>query len=163
MARIDYSFSMEKPPEVAQSLFVRDIAPELAKDRDFEIRRESPGELIFSDGAAPGRDAHPDFDAPPQEQEDRGSAHFPLGRDVADEGTASRPSGIELRGPNLDASLVSEGLDAVFARHIHIEFKAEGASTVVRIHGHLERDLQHALERLGTPDHWPATADLPHD
>ncbi len=163
MARIDHSFSMEKPPEVAQSMFVRDIAPELAKDRDFEIRRESPGELIFSDGAAPGRDVDPDFEESSQEREDRGSSDFPLGRDVADEGSASPPSGFELRGPNLDASLVSEGLDGVYARHICIEFKAEGASTVVRIHGHLERDLQHALERLGTPDHWPATADLPHD
>jgi hypothetical protein len=40
-------------------MFVRDIAPELARDRDFEISRERPGQLIFGDGAAPGSDLTP--------------------------------------------------------------------------------------------------------
>ena len=53
MARIDHSFSVDKPPDVAQAMFVRDIAPELAKDRDFEIASEGPGQLIFS-GAVRG-------------------------------------------------------------------------------------------------------------
>jgi hypothetical protein len=163
MARIDHSFSMEKPPEVAQSMFVRDIAPELAKDRDFQIRHERPGELVFSDGAGPGEDVDPDIEETPQEQEDRDSVDFPLGRSVADEDATSPERGIELRGSNLDASLVSDGLDTLFARHVHVEFKADGAGTLVNIRGHLERDVEHALERLGTPNHWPETADLPHD
>jgi hypothetical protein len=37
-------------------MFVRDIAPELAKDQDFQIAHERPGQLVFSDGIATGGD-----------------------------------------------------------------------------------------------------------
>ncbi len=156
MARIDHTFSVDKPPDVAQAMFVRDIAPDLARDRGFEITRERPGELVFSDGTAPGSDVDPDFEesAPePQDSQEREAS-----------GTVRAPMGpSEPPTPLLDASFVSDDIPALLARHIHVDFSAQGAGTRVRVHGHVERDIRHGLELLGTPQHWPEIADQPHD
>jgi hypothetical protein len=142
MARIDHSFSIDKPPDVAQAMFVRDIAPELARDRDFEIASESPGRLIFSDGFGPGSNVDPNFEESTQERDDR------EGPDAA-----------------FSASLMHAPADlpSMFPRHIQVDFSAEVTGTRVRVHGHVERDVRHGLELLGTPKHWPEIADQPHD
>jgi hypothetical protein len=33
----------------------------------------------------------------------------------------------------------------------------------VTLKGSIDRDVRDALARLGTPGHWPATANDPHD
>jgi hypothetical protein len=153
MARIDHSFSVERPPDVAQAMFVRDIAPELARDRDFEIVRERPGQLVFSDGVAAGSDLESaEIEESTQEREDLGTVDAPVGGSPADP-----------RLRNLNARFVADDLPSLLARHIHVEFTPEATGTRVRVHGHLERDVCHALELLGTPRHWPETADQPHD
>jgi hypothetical protein len=145
MTRIDHSFSIDKPAAEAQAMFVRDIAPELARDRDFEVVRERPGELIFSDGVpADSGQLEQDLEEP---MEDR--------RDPVAEVSAP--------GWRFNAFLGPDNLAGVLPRHICVEFTDDGAGTRVRVHGHVERDVCHALEELGTPQHWPETADLPHD
>lgn len=145
MARIDHSFSVDKAPDAAQALFVRDIAPELASARGFQIKREEPGELVFSDGVEPGGGSE-GLEESPQERA----------------GEAAAPTTDRFVG-NLGGSLESDDLSDVLARHLRVEFTAEGSGTQVRLHGHVERDLKHALSLLGTHEHWPATADRPHD
>jgi hypothetical protein len=148
MARIDYSFSIDKPPDVAQAMFVRDIAPELARDRDFQIARERPGHLIFSDGAVPRVDMEAPLEGEPEPREDPW-----LPTDAA--GVAS--------DPYVERETVTDDLPEMLPRHIHVDFSTEGTGTLVRVHGHIERDVCHALELLGTPQHWPEIADRPHD
>lgn len=149
MARIDHSFSIDKPPHVAQAMFLADIAPELAKDRDFQVTRERPGQLIFSDGS-PGSGIG-ELEESEEEQ----------GAGTADAALGPNPSGP--RAQNLNARLVADDLPGLLARHIHVDFSAEGTGTRVRVHGHLERDVCHGLKLLGTPQHWPENADQPHD
>jgi len=163
MARIDHSFQMTQAPADAQALFVRDIAPEMARDRGFLIARESPGELLFSDGVAPGRgvdEASVEDTEAPVEPEDVTAAP---GLDAALQGGGggAAPLGFSLRASG--GSAVEDDLPFLFSRHVHVDFTAEGEGTQVRIHGHLERGIAHALERLGAPGQWPETADLPHD
>ena len=133
-------------------MFVRDIAPELARDRDFEIVRERPGQLVFSDGVAPGSDVEGDLEESSQEREDRGSEDAPI--------PGNPTVGL---GVPLNASLVPDDLPALFARHIRVDFSPEGNGTLVHVDGHLERDVRHGLDLLGTPQHWPETADQRHD
>jgi uncharacterized protein YndB with AHSA1/START domain len=47
-------------------------------------------------------------------------------------------------------------------RHVRVAFTSTTTGTSVEISGHAERDLHDALERLGTPGHWPETAGEPH-
>jgi hypothetical protein len=76
-------------------MFVRDIAPELAKDRDFQITRERPGQLIFSDGAAGSG-----MDAPLARNRRRASrltavaGHYPRTRDETARGRPPGTSGL---------------------------------------------------------------------
>jgi hypothetical protein len=144
---------VDEPPDVAQAMFVRDIAPELARDRDFQVTRERPGELIFSDGAPPGSDEEgSEIDESAQQEEDLASVDARMGGDLI--------------GPltqNINASVVGDDLPGLLARHIHVDFTAAASGTSVRVHGHLERDVCHGLTLLGTPQHWPEIADQPHD
>jgi hypothetical protein len=149
--RLDHSFRMDKPPDVAQTMFIRDIAPEMARDRGFLETRERPGELVFSDGAAPGRDVGGEIEESTEERIDLGTPDAPLGGDLSDPGSQT-----------MNAWFGADDLPDLLARHIHVEFTADGTGTQVRVRGHVERDIGHALERLGTPQHWPETADLPH-
>ena len=145
---------MDKAPAVAQAMFVRDIAPELASDRDFQITAERPGELIFSDGVPPGSDeAGTEFEESAEQKEDLGRVDAPAGGD---------PNNPVLQEINA-AALAPEDLPRLLRRHIHIDFTAEGSGTSVRVHGHVERDVCHGLKLLGTPQHWPEIADRPHD
>jgi hypothetical protein len=123
-------------------MFVRDIAPELARDRDFKIAHERPGQLIFSDGFGPGSGVDPKFEESSQKWEDPARPNAAFGGGVMQ---------------------ISEDLPAMFPRHIQVDFSAEVTGTRVRVHGHVERDVRHGLELLGTPQHWPEIADQPHD
>lgn len=123
---------------------MRDIAPELARDRDFQIARERPGQLIFSDGAVPSAGTGSPLEGEPQGLED---AWIPT--DAA--GMAS--------DPYVERLTVTDDLPEMLARHIHVDFSPDGTGTLVRVHGHLERDVCHGLKLLGTPGHWPEIAD----
>jgi hypothetical protein len=150
IAKIDHSFTIDKPAELAQAMFVRDIAPELARDRDFQIAHERPGHLVFSDGVATGGD-----EASVLEE----GAH-------GEEPWARLPA-LARRWPGRFVLAVdrggSEDLAGVLPRHIKVDFTAEGAGTRVHVHGHIEHDVCHGLELLGTTQHWPEIADQPHD
>ena len=47
-------------------------------------------------------------------------------------------------------------LRELLARRIKFELSPDGVGKLVRIHGEAERRLREAIERLGTPGHWPA-------
>ncbi len=49
MARVHRTFTIDRPPEQAQELFVREIVPDLHRDGRFTTYREVPGELRLSD------------------------------------------------------------------------------------------------------------------
>jgi len=49
------------------------------------------------------------------------------------------------------------------ARRITVGFGAEATGTHVSITGHAEREIRDAIDKLGTPGHWPETANDPHD
>jgi hypothetical protein len=59
--------------------------------------------------------------------------------------------------------LIYDGLSHALARRITVQFVSDGAQTQVRISGHAERQIAEAVGHLGTPGHWPATANQPHD
>jgi hypothetical protein len=139
MARLDRIFQMQYPPEKAQELFVRDVAPAFAQAGAFVLYQEQPGELHFSEGdVATGA-------AQPSEPPLFGAAD------------------LETRGVPLRAQEPSTGLSRGFARHIKVEFTPDGDGTRVEIKGHAEHDVRDAIDRLGTPGHWPETAEDPHD
>jgi hypothetical protein len=50
VAKIERSFSKSVSPELAQEMFVRDIAPDLHRDQGFTLYEQEPGHLAFSDG-----------------------------------------------------------------------------------------------------------------
>ena len=150
IARIDHSFTIDKPAELAQAMFVRDIAPELAKDRDFQIAHERPGQLVFIDGIATAGDEESVLEEGTHDEQPW--ARLPVRN--------PRWTGRFLRSVDRGAS---EDLAGVLPRHIKVEFTPEGAGTCVHVHGHVEHDVCHGLELLGTPRHWPEIADQPHD
>jgi hypothetical protein len=131
-------------------MFVRDIAPELARDREFQIAHERPGELVFSDGVAVAEDEASVLEEGTHDEEPW--THLPVV-------TGSR-GGFFTLGPHGPAG---ENLAAVLPRHIKVDFTPEGTGTCVHVHGHVEHDICHGLELLGTPQHWPEIADQPHD
>jgi hypothetical protein len=139
IARLDHTFSIDKPPEVAQAMFVRDIAPELAKDRGFQIAREDPGRLVFSDGTVPS-----------------------AALDTLLEG-AAQGHDEPWNEPSRSEARAGDNLAEVLPRHIRVDFTPEGSGTSVHVHGHVEHDVRHGLELLGTPQHWPEIAGRPHD
>jgi hypothetical protein len=150
ITRIDHSFTIEEPAELAQAMFVRDIAPELAKDRDFQIAHERPGQLVFRDGIVTAGDEESVLDEGTHDEE-------PWARlqSVGRVGPARFLQRFGLGG--------GDELAEVLPRHIKVDFAPEGAGTRVHVHGHVEHDVCHGLELLGTPRHWPETADQPHD
>jgi hypothetical protein len=129
-------------------MFIRDIAPDLAKDCDFQIARERPGQLLFSDGVMPHTDMGPSLEGDTSAQEDTW-----IPTDAAGVPT----------DPYLRRVVVTDDLPELLPRHIRVDFSAEGTGTNVHVHGHVERDVRHGLELLGTPQHWPEIADGPHD
>jgi hypothetical protein len=160
VAHIDYRFRMAGEPDAAQALFMRDITPELARDAFFHVISEEPGELVFDDALSAGED-DPDLDAARQ-----------AGKLGDEEQLSDAP---KATSPWLGGSWLSRGRVAseggapiglgadLLARHLRVEFTPGDGATVVRLHGHVRRNLRAALERLGTAGHWPEIADQPHD
>jgi hypothetical protein len=150
IARVNHSFTIDKPAEVAQAMFVRDIAPELARDRDFQIAHERPGQLIFSDGIVAAGDEASVLEEGTHDEEPW--ARLPL---VGRVGPARFLQRFGLAS--------GDELTEVLPRHIKVDFTPESTGTSVHVHGHVEHDVCHGLELLGTPRHWPEIADQPHD
>jgi hypothetical protein len=176
MAKIDHSFTMGMPPRVAQAMFARDIAPELAHDRRFQIARERPGEIAFSDGVrvGAGPETLAEEEAVPAPAEDEPAGELESLRHGPDDGrfAAASPLGgplpLDREGNPEDPLLgpIPGGFtepERLLARRIHVEFTPHEAGTLVHVHGHCEHDIRRGLELLGTPGHWPETADRPHD
>jgi hypothetical protein len=141
MAHFERTFHMDYPPEQAQALFLRDVGPAFAHDAEFLLQHEQPGELLFSEG---------DLGLPPGPLDEG----LPFGNK-------------EIDAAELTASLSRnrgrpDGLARAFAAHIKVEFTTEGEGTRVELKGHAEHDLREAIDRLGTPGHWPETANDPH-
>jgi hypothetical protein len=134
-------------------MFVRDIAPELAKDEGFQIARERPGQLLFGDGVVPTTDMESPLEGEPAQEEPW------IPSDIA----AVTAVGREPFLRRLSAEAASDGLPSVLARRLHVDFSPERTGTNVHVHGHVERNVCHGLELLGTPQHWPEIADRPHD
>jgi hypothetical protein len=139
MARLDRTFAMQYPPEKAQELFVRDVVPAFAEAGEFVLEREAPGELHFSEGDVATGAGEPDEPPLFSEQD------------------------LETAGVPLRAQELSTHLSRGFARHIKVEFTPDGEGTRVEIKGHAEHDVRDAIDRLGTPGHWPETVNDPHD
>jgi hypothetical protein len=133
--RVDHSFTMALPPAQAQELFNEDVASELARQDEIEIVREEPGLIVLNDD-----DWHPASWRSEYHEEQE------------------RPEGPLSANEVLRAESVSER-EPVLPIHpgkgLRIEFHAEGDGTDVRIRGHAEKSVREALERLGTPGHWP--------
>lgn len=137
-------------------MFVRDIAPELARDRGFQIVRERRGQLVFADGATPGADLDSLVEGDAEARDE------PWNEPNLNEGLGAR---VPMRPQSLllAESRADDNLAALLPRHIRVDFSAEGSGTSVHVHGHVEHDVRHGLELLGTPRHWPEIADRPHD
>jgi hypothetical protein len=138
MAKLDRIFQMPYPPEKAQALFVRDVAPAFAQAGEFVLNKEERGELHFSEGDVVTGPAQP--------------GEEPLFGEAE----------LETPGVPARAQELSTGLGRGFARHIKVEFTPDGDGTRVEIEGHAEHDVRDAIDRLGTPGHWPETAENPH-
>jgi hypothetical protein len=131
MAKIDHSFHMEEAPEQAQQRFEDELGWELHRDGGFAAVKEKPGEIDYSDGVV---DDVSDEDA------------FPGG-------PLARSGG--LVGHGGPSSAAYGGLRELLARRIKVELTPDGSGTLVHIHGHAEGPLRDAIQRLGTPGHWP--------
>ena len=152
MAKLERTFHMDYPPEQAQVLFLRDVGPAFAQDGEFLLQHEKPGELRFSEGDVAASPTRPD--EPPLFSE----------RDIERVVEEGAEDSIEHGGGGIPMRALGgpTGLSRGFARHIKVEFTADGEGTHVVITGHAEHDLRDAIDRLGTPGHWPETANDPH-
>ncbi len=162
------SFVMDVPPEKAQEMFVRDIVPDLHRDGRFTMYREGPGEVRLSDA---NFDGEPAFG--------RGGAMGALALDLDDiadpdefeahDEESSEPVLADVLRRGTDAETPQAGGRAVhsaelLASHrLKVTFAPDREETRVTISGSAHHDVCGGLERLGRPDHWPATADQPHD
>lgn len=126
---------MQEAPEQAQQRFEEELGWELHRDEGFVAVREQPGEIDYSDGV---------IDERADEQA------LPDGPLTASGGLVGH------RGPTISAYA---GLRELLAHRIKVELTADGEGTLVRIHGHAEGRLRDAIERLGTPGHWPELRD----
>jgi len=143
MAHLQRTFHMDYPPAEAQALFLRDVGPALAADAEFLLQHEQPGELLFSEG---------ELGLPPGPLEEG----LPFGEKEIDAAASSA-------FPHRYIGGGSDGLARAFAAHLKVEFTADGGGTLVEVKGHAEHELRDAINRLGTPGHWPETAGDPHD
>jgi hypothetical protein len=167
VARVHNSFEMGVAPEQAQAMFVRDLIPDLHRDGRFTTYREAPGQLRLSDadfGREPGfgrglsGGANLDLDdiADPDEFEvhdEEGSE--PALADALRRGTDAEAPAATGHGRHSAEMLLSHRLKVTFA--------PRGDGTLVTVKGSAHDDVRKGLDRLGTPQHWPETADAPHD
>jgi len=161
---------MQVGAQQAQDMFLRDIAPELARDGSFFVYSESPGLLAFSDGVV---------DRPGGFDEDEDIAHEPaMDAGLPDQagveiGAKTGPFPVEseelsVAGGAAPAVLRREprlygGLRRMFARRIKVRFASEGEGTHVTISGSAHGLVASGLNKLGQQGHWPETAGRPHD
>jgi len=158
VAHIDHSFRMAGEPDAAQALFTRDITPELARDASFHVIREEPGELVFDDALSPDED-DPDLSA------ERKTGKLGDEEALSDGPKAATPwlgGSWRVAGRFAGRAPIGLGQD-LLARHLRVEFTPGDGATVVRLHGHVRKNLRVALKRLGTAGHWPEIADQPHN
>ena len=155
MARLRHSFEIDASPEEAQDLFERDILPSLFRGSAFRIAEELPGVLLLSDGLV-------DVDRPFDARRAAGAGPIPR-RSEQEPAPPERPRprlmgvvapNVEHRQPWLYANL-----RRLSSRTLKISFQAEEGRTRVRIAGSADRNVRHALTRLGTPGHWPQSAE----
>jgi hypothetical protein len=163
MARIENSFEMDVPPEQAQAMFVRDIAPDLAKDGGFQPAHEKPGLLLYSDALGnfgaefdPEEVADPDVVGHEEEDDEPEVTAAEESHEIRLGAIGIEPN-VQYRDPTLYAAL-----RRLTARHVKVQFEAEGGGTRVTISGSAEHDIRRGLDELGTQGHWPETADQPH-
>lgn len=163
MARVKGSFTIEVAPERAQAMFVRDIAPDLAKDAELALFKEHPGKLEFLPRVDTGNEdfdavevADPDVVGHKEEDEE------PDVRRVSDRASSSIFQTEPGRVVGNRASVFSE-IRRWGAPRLTVRFASAADGTVVTLKGSIDRDVRDALARLGTPGHWPATAHDPHD
>jgi hypothetical protein len=134
MAHVDRSFHMDEPPPEAQRRFEEEVGWELHQDEGFALVRERPGQLRYNDGAV-------DELADEEAFEDREVANpDPYERYVTPRNATEEAYG---------------GLRELLGRRIKVELTPEGDGTRVRIHGHAEGRLRHAIDLLGTSGYWP--------
>jgi hypothetical protein len=154
---------MAVAPERAQAMFVRDIAPDLHGDAGLVLLEERPGRLEFSAGVAaaarpfdisevvdPDVVGHPEEDDEPDVTVARSpgpATIFPFGAGRL--GRRSAP--------------VYSLLRRWSAPGLKVDFVPAADGTLVELSGSTERTVRDALGRLGSPGHWPATAEDPHD
>lgn len=144
-------------------MFLRDIWPELAKDGEFRLYRESPGVLRFVQGLpAEGSFesvADPDVVGHPEEDDEPAV--------MVAEGNAARAGFNRVvwfnRGWPSDDVLYYSGLGHLLSRRLKISFTTVSEGTRVEIKGFAEKRLAHALTELGSIGQWPETAHDPHD
>jgi hypothetical protein len=161
MAHIDYTFQMDGEPAATQEQFLSDLLPELAKHGEFHLLHERPGEIVLDD--ALDADTGLEGEAAAMRSERAIGDEEDL-RDDKPPGFARSIGAPGGSGTYWGSIRPAEpALDTLVSRHLHVEFAAADDGTKVRIHGHARKALRDALERLGTPGHWPETAGLPHD
>ena len=163
VARVNASFTMDMPPEQAQAMFVRDLLPDLHKDGGFVLYEERPGRLELSKGVVEDSPhslaelSDPDVAGHPEEVEEPELKRAEPGAPTV--AFQDAPGGRRgAPGPP-----VYSDVRRWISRRLDIEFAPEGTGTRVTLKGHAERDVRDALGRLGSPGHWPATANEPHD
>lgn len=161
MARLSHTFTMSVTPAEAQAMFLRDIWPELAKDGEFRLYSQAPGLLRFSQGIIGSEESLEDLADPDvvghAEEDDEPAA-------TAAEEAQANPvfmgtGGIGVRPQPQTYSR----LRYLISRRLKVIFTAIPQGTSVEIKGSAEKLLAQAINRLGSPGHWPETANDPHN
>ncbi|HEY0517067.1 MAG TPA: hypothetical protein VGD00_08105, partial [Solirubrobacteraceae bacterium] len=129
MAKLTRSFTMSVSSEEAQRMFVRDLVPELHRSDELVMYEERPGRVALSTHARI-------IDGDVYEVSSEGQPGAGMGREL-------EPLGRRPRGGD----------------HMTVEFHDDPLGCKVEIDARVLRDMQQAIERLGTPGHWPETAN----
>lgn len=154
---------MQVPPALAQSMFARDIVPDLHRDGGFSVLEDVDGRLGLVEGPSDpnevfdlGEAADPDLVGHGEEDEEpavRAAARAPTQSLFLRGGPEAERREVPVYG--FLRRFASRGLSVTFAP------APEGA--LVTIEGSAGRAVRDGIARLGTPGHWPAMADAPHD
>jgi hypothetical protein len=154
---------MSMAPEQAQALFVRDIVPDLHRDAGLTVLEERPGSLEFEPASVAGSLAFDaveavDPDVVGHEEEDEEPA---VTRARSSSPSTIFPYGFGRTG-RTNAPVYSL-LRRWISPRLKVRFVPAADGTLVKLSGSTERTVRDALGRLGSPGHWPATAEDPHD
>ncbi|MCW3033386.1 MAG: hypothetical protein QOK19_787 [Solirubrobacteraceae bacterium] len=163
MARVNSSFTMGVPPERAQAMFVRDIVPDLHNDAGLALLEEHPGRLELAAGVVGARQGFDMVEATDPDVVGHGE------EDEEPDVTRARLGGPATIFPvgggrvGRKSAPVYSLLRRWTSRRLKVDFAPTADGTRVTLTGSAGRPLRDALARLGTPGHWPETADNPHD